>query len=156
MTEQTHERANPMTQPNMPPPDLTPGFYPDSQGAMRLWDGQRWTDITRPMPQAATPPLGQPGYYPDPQGVMRWWTGRDWAVSFGVVTLGAGVLPARHDASYHDDGQNAGSAMLHGLGPSALAFGVMSDKRLALFAISALGFVAAILAGFWLVLGLAD
>jgi Protein of unknown function (DUF2510) len=70
-----------MTQPNMPPPDLTPGFYPDSQGAMRLWDGQRWTDITRPMPQAARPPPGQPGYYPDPQGVMRWWTGRDWAVN---------------------------------------------------------------------------
>jgi hypothetical protein len=46
--------------------------------------------------------------------------------------------------------------MLHGLGPSALAFGVMSDKRLALFAISALGFVAVMLAGFWLVLGLAD
>lgn len=69
-----------MTQPNMPPPsDPTPGFYPDSQGVMRLWDGQRWTEVTRPMPQPATPPAGQPGYYPDPQGVMRWWTGRDWA-----------------------------------------------------------------------------
>ena len=68
-----------MTQPNMPPPsDPTPGFYPDSQGVMRLWDGQRWTEVTRPMPQPATPPPGQPGYYPDSQGVMRWWTGRDW------------------------------------------------------------------------------
>jgi hypothetical protein len=28
-----HERANAVTQPNMPPPtDLTPGFYPDNQG----------------------------------------------------------------------------------------------------------------------------
>jgi hypothetical protein len=75
-----HERANAVTQPNMPPPtDLTPGFYPDSQGVMRLWDGQRWTEVTRPMPQPATPPAGQPGYYPVAQGVMRWWTGRDWA-----------------------------------------------------------------------------
>ena len=64
----------------MPPPsDPTPGYYPDSQGVMRLWDGQRWTEVTRPMPQPATAPAGQPGYYPDSQGVMRWWTGRDWA-----------------------------------------------------------------------------
>lgn len=42
------------------------------------------------------------------------------------------------------------------IGPSALAFGVMSEKRLAIFAVSALGFVAALLVGFWLVLGLAD
>jgi hypothetical protein len=69
-----------MTQPNMPPPsDPTPGFYPDNQGVIRLWDGQRWTEVTRPTPQPATPSPSQPGYYPDPQGVMRWWTGRDWA-----------------------------------------------------------------------------
>jgi Protein of unknown function (DUF2510) len=69
-----------VTQPNLPPPsEPTPGFYPDSHGVMRLWDGQRWTDVTRPMPQPATAPAGQPGYYPDSQGVMRWWTGRDWA-----------------------------------------------------------------------------
>jgi hypothetical protein len=74
MTGPTNERANPLTQSKMPPPDLTPGFYPDSQGVMRLWDGQRWTEVTRPMPQLATPPAGQPGYYPDAQGVMRWWT----------------------------------------------------------------------------------
>jgi hypothetical protein len=55
-----------VTQPNMPSPsDPTPGFYPDSQGVLRLWDGQRWTEVTRPMPQSATPPPGQPGYYPD-------------------------------------------------------------------------------------------
>jgi hypothetical protein len=42
------------------------------------------------------------------------------------------------------------------IGPSALAFGGMSEKRLAIFAVSALGFVAAVLVGFWLVLGLAD
>jgi hypothetical protein len=59
--------------------DPTPCFYPDSQGVMRLWDGQRWTEATRPMPHPATPPTGQPGYYTDSQGVMRWWTGRDWA-----------------------------------------------------------------------------
>jgi hypothetical protein len=40
--------------------------------------------------------------------------------------------------------------------PSALTCGVMSEKRLAIFAVSALGFVAAVLVGFWLVLGLAD
>jgi hypothetical protein len=32
----------------------------------------------------------------------------------------------------------------------------MSEKRLAIFAISALGFVAAVPVGFWFVLGLAD
>jgi hypothetical protein len=32
----------------------------------------------------------------------------------------------------------------------------MSEKRLAIFAISALGFVVAVLVGFWFVLGLAD
>ena len=42
------------------------------------------------------------------------------------------------------------------IGPSALAFGVMSEKGLAIFAVSALCFVAAVLVGFWLVLGLAD
>jgi hypothetical protein len=31
-----------VTQPNLPPPsEPTPGFYPDSQGIMLLWDGQR-------------------------------------------------------------------------------------------------------------------
>jgi hypothetical protein len=38
----------------------------------------------------------------------------------------------------------------------ALTCGVMSEKRLAIFAVSALGFVAAVLVGYWLVLGLAD
>jgi hypothetical protein len=42
------------------------------------------------------------------------------------------------------------------IGPIALAFGVMSEKRLAIFAVSALGFVAVVLVGFWLVLGLPD
>jgi hypothetical protein len=42
------------------------------------------------------------------------------------------------------------------IGSNALAFGVVSEKRLAIFAVSALGFVAAVLVGFWLVLGLAD
>jgi hypothetical protein len=37
-----------------------------------------------------------------------------------------------------------------------LAFGGMSEKRLAIFAVSALGFVAVVLVGFWLVLGLPD
>jgi Protein of unknown function (DUF2510) len=79
-TPQKTERIIIVTQPNMPPPsDPTPGFYPDSQGVMRLWDGQRWTEVTRPMPQPPTGPAGQPGYYTDSQGVMRWWTGRDWA-----------------------------------------------------------------------------
>jgi hypothetical protein len=52
-----HERASTMTQSQPPqpgtpaqPPPGQPGFYPDSQGAMRLWDGQRWTEVTRPMP----------------------------------------------------------------------------------------------------------
>jgi hypothetical protein len=32
----------------------------------------------------------------------------------------------------------------------------MTEKTLAIFAVSALGFVAAVLVGFWLVLGLPD
>ena len=36
-----------------------------------------------------------------------------------------------------------------------LAFGVMSEKRLAIFAVSALGIVAVVLVGFWLVLAIA-
>jgi hypothetical protein len=32
----------------------------------------------------------------------------------------------------------------------------MSEKRLAIFAVSAFGFVAAVLVGYWRVLGLAD
>jgi hypothetical protein len=32
----------------------------------------------------------------------------------------------------------------------------MTEKRLAIFAVSALGFVAVVLAGFWLVVGLSD
>jgi len=42
------------------------------------------------------------------------------------------------------------------IGPSALTCGVMSEKRLAIFGISAFGFVAGVLVGFWLVLRLAD
>jgi hypothetical protein len=37
-----------------------------------------------------------------------------------------------------------------------LAFGVMSEKGLAILAVSALGLVAVMLVGFWLVLGLPD
>ena len=37
-----------------------------------------------------------------------------------------------------------------------LAFGAMSEKTLAIFAGLSLGFVAAVLIGFWFVLGLAD
>jgi hypothetical protein len=42
------------------------------------------------------------------------------------------------------------------IGPSALAFRVMSEKRLAILAVSALGFVAVVLVGYWLILGLPD
>jgi hypothetical protein len=42
------------------------------------------------------------------------------------------------------------------IGPSALAFSVMSEKRLATLAVSAVGFVAAVLVASWLVLGLLD
>jgi hypothetical protein len=39
---------------------------------------------------------------------------------------------------------------------SVLAFGVMSEKMLAIFAGLSLAFVAVVLVGFWLVLGLPD
>ena len=37
-----------------------------------------------------------------------------------------------------------------------LAFGALSEKRLAMFAVSCLGMVAVVLFGFWLALRLAD
>lgn len=50
--------------PTMPPPsDPTPGFHPDG-GVLRLWDGQQWTAVTRPLPQPEPQP--QP-----PQPLMR-------------------------------------------------------------------------------------
>jgi hypothetical protein len=81
-----------VTQPNMPPPsDPTPGFYPDGQGALRLWDGHRWTTLTRPMPQPqpqADPPPPQP---PKKEG----WFKRYWkfAIVLSILVIaGCGSL----------------------------------------------------------------
>ena len=73
-----------MTQP--PPTPPTPGFYPDGQGAMRLWDGQRWTTVTRPMPQP--PPQAPP--QPEPKAPQNWFQ-RNIGVKLGVL-LGILVL----------------------------------------------------------------
>ena len=42
------------------------------------------------------------------------------------------------------------------IGPSALAFGPMSEKQLAVFSVSALEFVGVVLVAFWFVGGLFD
>ena len=53
---------------------------------------------------------------------------------------------------FHRDSVVIGSAWES----AALGFGVMSDKRLAIFAGLSLGFVAAVLVAFWFTLGLPD
>lgn len=49
-----------MTYPNQPMPyqgaqSPQPGWYPDNYGVTRFWDGQRWTDHTKPPPQGPVP-----------------------------------------------------------------------------------------------------
>jgi uncharacterized RDD family membrane protein YckC len=59
--------------PSMPPqPSVaTPaaGWYPDSSGVLRYWDGTRWTDHTAPSPQAGSSPY-PPAPQPQPYGYM--------------------------------------------------------------------------------------
>lgn len=65
---------------------VEPGWYDDGTGAMRWWDGSRWTEHfadfesgvelhTGPTP-ASSPTA--PGWYDDGRGRMRWWDGRRW------------------------------------------------------------------------------
>lgn len=44
-----------MNDSNLPPTSTNPpaGFYPDSQGASRWWDGNDWTDHVQSVAQAA-------------------------------------------------------------------------------------------------------
>ena len=35
--------------------EMTPGWYPDGDGATRWWDGTKWTDRTQPAPAPPTP-----------------------------------------------------------------------------------------------------
>jgi predicted lipid-binding transport protein (Tim44 family) len=51
------------------PPPVPAGWYPDPSryGALRWWDGQRWTEITPP--QAPAPQTPPPVYQPYPQQV---------------------------------------------------------------------------------------
>jgi hypothetical protein len=67
MTEPTNERANPLTQSNMPPPDLTPGFYPDSPRRYAAM-GRPTLDRDNAANAATSHTTGRPaGYYPDAQ-----------------------------------------------------------------------------------------
>src|SRR3954470_12360957 len=52
---------------------------PDDDGASeRYWDGEAWTELTRPTDLSAQPP---PGWYPDPDTggtTARYWAGNHW------------------------------------------------------------------------------
>jgi hypothetical protein len=37
-----------------------PGWYPDGRGAVRWWDGNRWTGHVQPRPPVAVVPVAQP------------------------------------------------------------------------------------------------
>jgi hypothetical protein len=82
---------------------------------------------------------------------------RAFAVIAGVLQVAREEHKEAHYAKLIEATDTKVTAMtLATMAPSAIAFGVMSEKRLAIFAFSALGFVAAVLFGFWFVLGLAD
>ncbi|GAA4349184.1 DUF2510 domain-containing protein [Microbacterium rhizosphaerae] len=63
-----------------------PGWYDDGTGAMRWWDGSRWTEhfadfgfgveLHTGAAPAASPTAA--GWYDDGRGRMRWWDGRRW------------------------------------------------------------------------------
>ena len=58
-----HRRGNCATVPTQPPPPqpgVPPGFYLDSQGVSRRWDGQHWTGQVQPPPQPGPPPQPVP------------------------------------------------------------------------------------------------
>jgi hypothetical protein len=88
-----------MTQPPTPP---TPGFYPDGQGALRLWDGQRWTEVTRPMPQ-------QPQQAPpqlEPKAPKNWFQRNiGWKLATLIaIAIGAASCGAIINAGGGDEG----------------------------------------------------
>ncbi|WP_243074036.1 DUF2510 domain-containing protein [Microbacterium sp. SS28] len=65
-----------------------PGWYDDGTGAMRWWDGSRWTEHyadfgvggveLRADAVAPTQTPTAAGWYDDGRGRMRWWDGRRW------------------------------------------------------------------------------
>lgn len=68
-----------MSDSGQPPRQPPAGFYPDSTGALRWWDGNAWTEHTQtsPPPEQALPPAG---WHPDPrgEGMLRYWDGSQW------------------------------------------------------------------------------
>ncbi|MEU1970983.1 DUF2510 domain-containing protein [Microbacterium sp. NPDC019599] len=64
-----------------------PGWYDDGTGAMRWWDGSRWTEHYADFDRfgvelrAGAAPETKPtaaGWYDDGHGRMRWWDGHRW------------------------------------------------------------------------------
>jgi hypothetical protein len=92
-----------MSDSQIPPSRPPAGFYPDSSGTMRWWDGNEWTEHVQasvPPPAAATPPAG---WHPDPRGGggLRYWDGSVWTehVAPGTDT-GNADAPANQATSF--------------------------------------------------------
>jgi hypothetical protein len=72
------------------------GYYPakDKPGYERWWDGTRWTEQTRPLQAAMTPPAA-PWIVPPKQTTTGNWFGRHKALSIlGAVLLVLGIVGA--------------------------------------------------------------
>jgi hypothetical protein len=84
-----------------------PGWYDDGSGAMRWWDGSRWTEhfadfgfgveLRTDAAPASSPTAA--GWYDDGRGRMRWWDGRRWTTqsrfSGGEESYAAVVVDGR-------------------------------------------------------------
>ena len=57
------------------------GWYDDTRGSLRWWNGLAWSEHVRTGQGNAavrTPSAASPGWYADGTGWLRWWDGWQW------------------------------------------------------------------------------